>query len=134
MMNQPYLYKTEIFVPDSTDTYQTAYVRMSQNAANMTADGNGNVPALDVTLNSQIPIRVTGKRKYGIVARNIVIGRIQGLGTDQYILRRRIPILDPEFYTTIISQITPPIFVYEGHGDWKLISATNERYNLIRPL
>lgn len=124
------LYDTELFVSGSTTDNQVAYLRTSAQVLLLTIDGTPNVSVEGTTKNSDIPIRVTGTRKYGIVARHIVLGRITGTSPNQFISRRTIPIFDPELFKVAISSVGIT-YSYEGQDDWKLVSAHNERYNLL---
>jgi len=128
------IYQTQLFVPGSTDQTQNCYMRTTANALALTIDGDANVPPSGEVVNSQIPVRSSGIRKYGIIARNIVLGRLAGSSPNQLIVRRRIPIFDAELFQATISSLATINFSYEGNSDWKLISAHNERYNLINAL
>jgi hypothetical protein len=84
-------------------------------------------PTADVT--TSIPIRVSGTKKYGITARHLVISRIAGTGTDEYLVYRRVPILKPSVFDTILSSVGLAV-TYEGFSDWQVVGGQNERYHL----
>jgi len=129
-LQQQVLYDTEIYVPGSTSDNQVAYLRVSANVLALTIDGTPNVPVTGTELNSRVPIRSTGKRKYGIIARHLVLGRIAGTSPNQVIIRRTVPIFDPDLFKVAISA-PAVVFSYESQSDWKLVSARNEVYNLL---
>ena len=79
--------------------------------------------------NTQIPIRVSSVRRYGIIARHIVIQRLTTSTTVPNIVRVRIPILTPAVFIQYISQ-TGGSIAYNGLEDWKFVGAQNERIHL----
>lgn len=79
--------------------------------------------------NTQIPIRITSTRRYGIIARHIVLQRLTTTTTVPNIQRVRIPILTPSNFIQYISQVGGSI-AYNGLEDWKIVGAQNERIHL----
>ena len=80
-------------------------------------------------LSTQVPIRVTSTRKYGIVARHIVLQRLTTSTTTPNIQKVTIPVLTPSVFIQYISQVGNGV-AYNGLEDWKIVGAQNERLHL----
>lgn len=113
---------------DGTDLL-CAYVRVASQALTLTINGSANAPIEGSAVNSVVPIRVTSTRKYGIVARHIVIERIGGTTDTPIRVRRTVPIFNPATLHVTITEVAASIS-YQGHDDWTVIGAKNEIYNL----
>jgi hypothetical protein len=79
--------------------------------------------------NTNIPVRITSTKKYGIIARHIVLQRLTTTTTSPNIQRVRIPILTPSVFIQYISQVGGSIS-YNGLEDWKIVGAKNEGVHL----
>lgn len=122
-------YTTDLLLPDDQATVQVGSVRLSQTSLTLTIDTSANVPDDGVVVNTTIPIRVTGTRRYGITARHLVIARISGTGTNLFRIYRKIAILSPTLFQSAVSTIGATIS-YENATDWTLVGAEQERYKL----
>ena len=120
-------YEASILLPDSTDPLISLF-RVSSNVTGAVLDSLTNDPPT-AEQNSTMPIRITSTRKFGIIARHLVISRIVGTGSSSFRLYRKVPVLQPNVYLTVLSQVAPDIS-YEGFDDWTLVSGSEERYNL----
>lgn len=127
MVNERIAYQTELVPMGATDPI-TGYCLASSNALALSVDGTANTAA-GGTVNTQIPIRVSGTRRYGITARKLVIARVQGTGTGTRLVYRRVPVFDPINFTVYLGSLSPSL-TYETFSDWVLIGAQNERYRL----
>jgi hypothetical protein len=124
------IYQTNLGEPDDVTTPLIAQVRVSPTALTLTIEGTANVPPTAyTTVNTNIPVRVSKKRAYGITARHIILTRLGGVIPNQYIVRRRIVMFDLELFEATISSLNNQ-FSYEGQTDWILAGAANECYHL----
>lgn len=123
------LYQSNLTLPGSEDSL-VGYVICSSQAELLTVVGVPNVPPEGAEPNTSIPVRVSGTRKYGITARHIVISRIAGTAPDQYRVYRRIPIFDPTFFSSILSEFAETV-EYESLSDWTVVGGQAERYHLL---
>jgi hypothetical protein len=121
-------YDSDLTVEGDEDTALHGILRASNLITGLTIDSIANeAPTADP--NTQIPIRVSSTRKYGIIARHIVIQRLTTATTVPNIQRVRIPILLPSVFVQYISQVGGSI-AYNGLEDWTFVGAQNERYHL----
>lgn len=127
MPKQKAAYQTE-YVPASSGDTTTGLILVDTRAIALNIGGTQNVESA-VTVNTAIPIRVSGSRKYGIIARHVVLSRIEVVDTTSRLVYRRVPIFDPSNFSFYLGQINPSI-TYEGETDWSFVGAMNERYHL----
>jgi hypothetical protein len=123
------LYEADIPYQEGETDPLVGNVRVSSNTTNLTIDGNANVSPTGVTANSLIPIRVSSKRKLGIIARHLVLERIGGTSPNTFPIRRNVVVFDPTLFKLAIVGEGLTIS-YEGNDTWKLVGAHNEGYNL----
>ena len=123
------IYQSNLTLPGSEDSL-VGFVVCSSQAELLTVEGVPNAPPEGATPNISIPIRVSSTRKYGITARHIVIARIAGTSTDQYRVYRRIPIFDPTFFSSILSEFAGTV-EFESLSDWVIVGGQSERYHLL---
>ena len=120
-------YETDLYLPDTT-TPIVATIRASTATTGLEISGDANTET-DSDINTIIPARVSGTRRYGITARHLVIYRIIGSGATAYRLYRRVPILQKESYISFISN--PPVSVtFEAIPDWQIAGSIAERHHL----
>jgi len=124
-------YESELKLPDDSSNI-IARVRVNEQSTLLAVSGTTNDEA-DGDPNSKIPVRVSGTRKYGIIARHLVITRVVTTGTDSFRSYRKIVIFQPSLFYTFISTIDSGI-EYEGLDDWILAGAISERYHLLSGL
>jgi hypothetical protein len=124
------IYQTNLGLPSDVSTPLAAYIRTSPVTRTLIIEGSPNIPPAGITtINSNVPIRVTRKRAYGITARHIVLARLGGTAPNQYNIYRKIVIYDPILFYEAISALNNT-FSYEGQTDWALVGAQNETYHL----
>jgi hypothetical protein len=121
-------YQTGLQIPEGTDPL-IAQVRVNPLAETLSIEGVLNaVPA--AASNSQIPIRVSSSRRYGITARHIVLVRVVGEPGFTYRTYRRVVVFDPAYFEASLSTSAPDV-AYEGFTDWLLVGGSQERYHLL---
>ena len=121
-------YKTDLSVIGDAGTPVIGIIRASVFTEGLTIASVANeAPTED--LNTQIPIRVTSTRKYGLIARHIVLQRLTTTTTTPNIQLIRVVILQPDVFSGYISQIGGSI-AYDGIEDWTIVGAQAERYHL----
>jgi len=128
MATKRFLYETNLTIEGDAETPVIGIVRANTLTAGLTIDSVANVASTG-ELNSQIPIRVTSTRKYGIIARHIVLQRITTATTLPNIQRVKIVILQPDIFTGYVSQVGGAVS-FGGLEDWVIIGAQQERYHL----
>jgi len=121
-------YHTDLTVAGDAETPIIGVVRANTLTAGLTIESIANeAPTED--LNTQIPIRVTSTKKYGLIARHIVLQRLTTATTSPNIQRVRVVILQPDIFTGYISQIGGSVS-FNGLEDWTIVGAQAERYHL----
>jgi hypothetical protein len=120
-------YKTDLTTTDSSGPI-VGRVRTLSQTTGLNVDGTPNAePEEDQSYTS--PIRITGSRKFGIIARHLVIYQLVGTSPNQFRSYRRVPILDPANYVLYISTI-PSTIGYEGSNGWILVGGIGEKHHL----
>jgi len=128
MANIKIEYQCDLGEVGTPDTQVVGYVRCNSLSTGLTITSVAN-DAATATPNTNIPIRVASTRKYGVIARHIVIQRITTTTTSSNIKLVRVPIFTSSVFIQYISQVGGSIS-YDGLEDWKLIGAEQERYRL----
>lgn len=122
------LYESNLTIPDGTAPV-AGPIRVNPQALLLTVSGVSNSAPEEVDQTTSIPIRVVGTKKYGIIARHLVLARIVTSGTVSSRVYRRVPIFNPAFFVTALSTFSAEI-TYEGQSDWYLAGGEGERYHL----
>lgn len=121
-------YQTDLTVADDAETPIIGVVRANSLTAGLAIASVANeAPTGD--LNTQVPIRVSSTRRFGLIARHIVLQRLTTATTSPNIQRVRIVILQPDIFAGFISQVGGSI-AFNGLEDWIIIGAQAERYHL----
>jgi hypothetical protein len=128
MATQKFVYQSDLTLPTDPTANIFGYVRADSLSTGLTVNSVAN-DALTVTPNTQIPIRVASTRKYGIIARHIVLFRVTTTAPLNIIQLRRIVIFQPSIFIGYVSQLGASV-AYDGLEDWKIIGANNERFRL----
>lgn len=129
---QDYVYKTQRVTGADGNEPVYQYVRLNPQTITATFGGTANT-APDPTDGLLLAdyAHVGRKRTAGVAARLVVIARYVGTAPNLVELRRRIVILDPALFYTIISSPGQAIS-YQGQTDWILIGNRPETYRLGR--
>lgn len=121
-------YQTDLTVADDAETPIIGVVRANSLTAGLAIASVANeAPTGD--LNTQVPIRVSSTRRFGLIARHIVLQRLTTATTSPNIQRVRIVVLQPDIFAGFISQVGGSI-AFNGLEDWIIIGAQAERYHL----
>ena len=121
-------YQTDLTVADDAETPIIGVVRANSLTAGLSIASVANeAPTGD--LNTQVPIRVSSTRRFGLIARHIVLQRLTTATTSPNIQRVRIVVLQPDIFAGFISQVGGSI-AFNGLEDWIIIGAQAERYHL----
>jgi hypothetical protein len=125
MVTKPlYLYESDLLLVGSGDNV-IGQIRLNPQVSALDVEGATNIEPTGPP-NTTEPIRSQGTRRYGIIARHIIISQIVS-GARIY---RRVPILTNAFFINIISTVAPAI-TYEGSSSWLLVGGMGERYHLV---
>ena len=128
MATTRFKYESDLDVVGEAGTSVYGVVRANSLTAGLTIASIANdAPTAD--LNTQIPIRITSTRKYGIIARHIVLQRLTSSTTVPNIQIVKIPVLTPGVFIQYISQVGGSIS-FNGLEDWQIVGAQNERVHL----
>jgi len=123
-----YIYESNLYLPD-TSTALIGAVRTLTTATELTIGGTANAEATEEEPNTTVPIRVSGTRKYGITARHIIIGKVQGTSPTQYVQYRKVVVFQIALFAEFLSSVDETV-TFEGTSGWYVVGGSQERYHL----
>jgi hypothetical protein len=127
-LNAEVKYQANLSLFTDSATPIVGLVRTSVLATGLDVGGVTNSET-ELDQNTSVPIRVSGTKKYGIIARHIVLYRLAGTSPNQFREYRKVVIFTPDTFVIMLS--TPPTSIdYEGITDWILVGGQHERYHL----
>lgn len=122
------LYESQLVDSDFNNVLY--YIRTDPQVLLLEVGGDANdAPTAGASTVVNLFVSASGRRRYGISARLLDLVRLQGTAPNQYPIRRRVPILQPENFYQWLSAASPTIS-YQGQTDWRIAGGIGEKYKL----
>jgi len=122
------LYESQLV--DSTGNNVLYYIRTDPQVLLLEVGGDTNdAPTAGASTVVNLFVSASSRRRYGISARVLDLVRLQGTAPNQYPIRRRVPVLQPENFYQWLSAASPTI-TYQGQTDWRVAGGIGEKYKL----